>query len=186
MSGPIFVKYAASPGAMTEGQKRVARSTKSGALVAGREADVIGFTPVLDTSAYADNDVLFIATEIPNFFRVAGGRAAIRSVTAFDGDDQATEHTLFFTNSATTPGTINGAISGADTVMDDIQAFVRIVAADYEDLINSQVACVGGVDKIIEAAAGSTSIYCWAAVRAGTPTHSASGIVYKFGVEHLD
>lgn len=185
MAGPIFTKFVTSPSAATESQKRVARATKSGGLVAGREADVISFTPVLDTSQYADNDVMFIATEITNFARVAGGRVRLTNVTVFDGDDQATEHTLFFTQSATTPGTINGAISGADSVMDDIQTFVRIVAADYEDLINSQVACVD-TNKIIEVGAATTSIYCWAAIRAGTPTHSAGGNIYKFAVEFID
>ena len=177
-------QYMASPSAMSEGQRRNNRLSKSGALVATREADLISLTPVLDTSAYSDNDVLFIATEIPNFFRVAGGRAILRSVTLFDGDDQGTEVTLFLTTSATTPGTINGAISAADSVMDDIQAFVQITA--FEDLINSQVASVGGLDKVLEAADGSTSLYCWGAVRSGTPTYSASGMIIKFGVEHCD
>jgi hypothetical protein len=186
MGQTMAAEFRTPSSAMTTGQKRNLRATLGGTLIAGRESDVISFTPALDTSQYADNDVLFIATEVPNFVRVAGGRSILRSVTVFDGDDQATEHTLFFTNSATTPGTINGAISGADSVMDDIQTFVRIVAADYEDLINSQVACVGGIDKVIEAAAGSTSIYVWAAVRAGTPTHSAAGNIYKFGIEYLD
>lgn len=151
----------------------------------GADVEVISFTPVLDTSAYADNDVMFIATEITGFFRTEGGRAELVSLTAFDGDDQATEHTVFFTTNSTTPGTINGAIAAADTVFDDIQGFVQVVAADYEDLINSQVACKRDLGLILEAATGSTSIYAWAAIRAGTPTHSVSGVVYKLGVRRF-
>lgn len=184
MGMPIAAEYRASPSAMTEGQKRNLRTTKSGALAATNEGDVISFTPVLDTSIYADNDVLFIATEVTNFARVAGGRVRLTSVTMFDGDDQGTEVTIFFTTNSTTPGTINGAISGADTVMDDIQAFVQITA--FEDLINSQVANVGDINKIIECGSGTTSIYVWGAVRSGTPTYTASGLVFKFGVEYLD
>lgn len=184
MAGPIFVKYAASPAAMTEGNKRVARCTKSGALVATQEADLITFVPVLDTGIYADNDVMFISTEITNFFRTAGGRAELVSATLFDGDDQGTEVFVFLTTNSTTPGTINEAISGADAVMDDIQAYIDFVT--YEDLINSKVCHRAGINKILEAAAGSTSLYAWGAVRSGTPTYTASGVKILFGVKHYD
>jgi hypothetical protein len=186
MGQSVSGQYMSSPTAMSENQRRNHRLTKSGALVVASENEVLNFTPVLDTSIYADNDVLFIATEIPNFVRVAGGRSLIKSVHLFDGDDQGVDVTLFLTQNATTPGTINAAISAADTVMDDIQTSIRIVAADYEDLINSQVASVGSINKMVEAAAASTSLYCWGAVRSGTPTYTASGMIIRFGVEYLD
>lgn len=145
--------------------------------------DLIDFTPVLDTSAYADNDVLFIATEIPNFFRVAGGRAKLVSCSVFDAADQGTDISLFLTTNSTTPGTINGAIAAADTVMDDIQGFLQFVAAGYEDLINSQVNQLNNINMILEGASGSTSLYAWGAVRSGTPTYAASSLLFRFGVE---
>lgn len=159
----------------------VAGSAVAGSVITN-SVDLIDFTPVVDTSIYADNDVLFIATEITNFFRIAGGKAKLVSSTMFDGADQGTEATIFFTTSATTPGTINGAISGADSVMDDIQAYVQHTT--FEDLINSQISHVADINAILEASAGSTSIYCWGAVRSGTPTFgAASDLKFKFGVE---
>lgn len=187
MGQSISAKYTASPSAMSEGQIRTSRCTTSGTLVAGRESQVLSFTPALDNGVtYADNDVLFIAAEVANFARVNGGRSMLKSVTVFDADDQTTELTLFLTQNATTPGTINGAISAADTVFDDIEAFQRILATDYEDLINSNVACVGNIQKIVETASTTTSLYCWGAVRAGTPLHTTSGLQFKFGIEYID
>jgi hypothetical protein len=145
--------------------------------------DIIEFTPALDTNIYADNDVLFIATEIPNFFRTAGGKAKLVSCSVFDGADQGTDISLFLTTDSTTPGTINAAISAADTVMDGIQGFLQFVAAGYEDLINSQVNQLNNINMILEAASGSTSLYAWGAVRSGTPTYAASSLLFRFGVE---
>ena len=187
MGQTIAAEYRASPTAMSEGQRRNSRSTASGVLVAGREAQVLEFTPVLDGAVtYADNDVLFIATEIPNFVRTVGGRSLIRSLGVFDADDMTTELALYITQSATTPGTINGAISGADSVMDDIQTHIRVLATDYDDLINSNFASLGNIQKIVEAWASTTSLYCWGAVRAGTPLHSTSGLLFRFGIEYID
>lgn len=158
----------------------VAGSNVVGSVITNN-VDIIEFTITADTSIYADNDVLSISAEVTNFFRTAGGAAKLVSATLFDGDDQGTEVEVFFTTNATTPGTINGAISAADTVMDDIQG--SIIFVTYSDLINSQVCTLPDINLILQAAAGSTSIYVWSAVRSGTPTYTAAGLKLKLGVE---
>lgn len=144
---------------------------------------VIDFTPTLDTSIYADNDVLFISTEVANVSDVKGGVVKLVSAVCFDGDDQGTEVEVFFTTSATTPGTINGALSAADTVLDDIVGRLHFVT--FNDFINSQNCILTAQNQIIQLPAGSTSLYAFGVVRSGTPTYTAAGMKFKFGFERL-
>lgn len=143
---------------------------------------VLDFTPVLDTSIYADNDVLFISQILTGVSDIQGGTVRLTNVTLFDGDDQGTEVELFFTTSATTPGTINSALSAADTVFDDIVGSLLMVT--YSDLINSQV-CVLTTNQIMKCAAASADLYVFGVVRSGTPTYTASGMKIKFAFERL-
>lgn len=140
---------------------------------------VVDFTPTLDTSIYADNDVLFISTEVTGIGDVQGGIVELVSAVCFDGDDQGTEVEVFFTTSATTPGTINGALSAADTVFDDIVARLHFVT--FNDLINSQNCVLVNQGQIIQLPSGSTSLYAFGVVRSGTPTYTAAGMKFKFG-----
>lgn len=157
--------------------------SKGHLLVRSGSAIVVDFTPTLDTSIYADNDVLFISTEVTGITDIAGGTVKLVSGVCFDGDDQGTEVEVFFTTSATTPGTINGALSAADTVFDDIVG--RLHFATFNDLINSQNSILTGQDQIIQLASGATSLYAFGVVRSGTPTYTASGMKFKFGFERL-
>lgn len=144
---------------------------------------VVELTPVLDTNIYADNDVLFISTEIAGVSDMQGGVVKLVSAVLFDGDDQGTEVEVFLTTNSTTPGTINGAISAADTVLDDIVG--RLHFSTFNDLINSQNSVLTGQDQIIQLGSGSTSLYAFGVVRSGTPTYTASGMKLKLGFERL-
>lgn len=146
-------------------------------------ARVIDFTPTLDTGAYADNDVLFISTAVPNVSEREGGYVKLVSGICFDGDDQGTEVEVFFTTNSTTPGTINMALSAADTVFDDIVG--RLHFATFNDLIGSQNCILTGQDQIIKCADNTTGLYAFGVVRSGTPTYSAAGMKFKFGFEQL-
>jgi hypothetical protein len=146
-------------------------------------AVVLDFTPVLDTNIYADNDVLFISQVVTGVSDIEGGVVKLVSGVCFDGDDQGTEVEVFFTTSATTPGTINGALSAADTVFDDIVGRLHFVT--FNDLINSQNCILTGQDQIIQLAAGSKDLYAFGVVRSGTPTYTASGMKMKFAFERM-
>ncbi len=147
--------------------------------VTGGSGVVIDFTPVLDTSIYADNDVLFISTILTGVSDVAGGTVELVSAVCFDGDDQGTEVEVFFTTNATTPGTINAALSAADTVFDDIVGRAHFVT--FNDLINSQNCILTGQNQVIQLPAGIKDLYAFGVVRSGTPTYTASGMKFKFG-----
>jgi hypothetical protein len=70
----------------------------------GGEGKLTLITPVLDTSVYATNDVLFVATAF-NGARVAGGRAYLQSLVAVDADDQGQAMEFYFFSEAVTLGT---------------------------------------------------------------------------------
>lgn len=135
----------------------------------------------LDTNAYADNDVLADMQEVTDFVRAEGGKALIYSVTVLDKDDQGQAMDIIISSGSGALGTENDAVSVSDANAEGMQA-ISIVAADYVDLINSQIATKTGINLVVEAAAGSTSIYVGAIVRSGTPTHTASGVQIRFGL----
>lgn len=140
-------------------------------------------TPVLDTSIYADNDVLFVPIEITSVSDVQGGVVKLVSAVCFDGDDQGTEVEVFLTTNSGSVGTINGALSPTDAIADDIVA--RLHFSTFNDLINSQNSILTAQDQIIQLAAGSTSLYAFGVVRSGTPTYTASGMKLKLGFERM-
>lgn len=143
--------------------------------------DVLDLTLSLDTSAYADNDVLAAPQEVTGFFRVSGGRARLQSVVLLDEDDQGQDIDLIFLNADGSLGAENAAFGPTDAVARTVVGTLSIVAADYCDAGNSMIAS-GEVNMLMEAAAASTSVWVGAVVRSGTPTYTASGIRLKLGV----
>lgn len=138
---------------------------------------VLDVTPVLDTSIYADNDVLFVPIEVTGVFR-NNAPAELVSITVLDGDDQGTEFDLIFSNATLTLGTINGAVNVSDADAAKILGSVSFVAADSIDLINSILFTKRDVGLIM--APGSTnSVWLSGVVRSGTPTYTASGMKIK-------
>lgn len=150
--------------------------------VISTETDVKDVTPVLDTNAYADNDVLFVPIVIPGAFREPGGIRVLQSIVVLDGDDQAVDMDLVFFNASATLGTINAAVSISDADAAKIIGYVRLVAADdANDLINSYVYAKSGIGQVLKAASGQTDLYVAGIVRSGTPTFSAAGMKIKLG-----
>lgn len=144
-----------------------------------------GITPTLDTSIYADGDVLFNSVEIPNVGFANGRCAELISITGHDLSDQGVAMDLVFTQAALTLGTINAAVSAADAAITaaGFLGHARIATTDYLDLINGQ-----GFSKLLsgpimlECATGSKSVYVAGITRGGTPTYAAAGLVFNFGV----
>ena len=146
------------------------------------EARLLDVTLVLDTSAYATGDLLSDVVEIPNAVREANGTGIIQSVTLLDKDDKGTALDLYFTNLSTSWGTFNVALAAADTTTDDIFGVVEVAAADYTDLIISQIAHFGNLG--IGVKGDSTgSLYVAAAARA-TQTYTASGITLRIYITY--
>jgi hypothetical protein len=157
----------------------------------GTPGDVVAVTLSVDTSAYADGDVLADFQEVTNFVRTNGGRALIQSLTVLDKDDQGVAMDIFTTPSAISLGTENSAPSITDTNAEGVQCVrppgntYSIEASDYKDLGGCKLATVSNIGLLVEAL-GTTghekSIYIGAITRGGTPTYSASGLILRFGL----
>jgi hypothetical protein len=151
---------------------------------ASREVQWIEVTPTLDTSAYADGDVLFNSVEIPQAVFANGRTVTLVSIAGLDADDQGVAMDLVFTQAALTLAALNAAAAPADGVIiaAKFMGHIRIATGDYIDFTNSQ-----GFTKllspglVLEAASGSRSLYVSGINRGGTPTHTATGLVLKFG-----
>lgn len=145
---------------------------------------LLELTPVLDTNAYANNDVLFIPTEITNAVRESGGRIYLHSAQLLDEDHAAAAAVaidLIFFNASASLGTINQPVTITDADARKIVGVVHVLVADYTELVNSAVATKATVGLEM-APNASTSLYVGAVLRSGTPTFTASGIKLKFGV----
>lgn len=144
--------------------------------------DVYDLTPVLDTNAYAANDVLFVATEVKGVFGRTGQARALHSVVVLDGDDQNADFDLVFGNATFTLGTINSAVSISDTDAAKLIGHVSLLAAsDATDLVNSRFYSRSAIGLTLRPTYGSGSLWVAGILRSGTPTYSASGMKMKLG-----
>lgn len=147
----------------------------------GGNSVVVDLTLSLDTSAYADGDVLAEVQELASALRVAGGSGIIHSLTVVDKDDQAQAmDVVFFDNTSASLGTENSAVSISDDDADGILGIVEVLSGDYVDLVNSQVVSKTGLNIVVEVASG-TSLGIGVISR-GTGTYTASGIVLRVGI----
>tara|TARA_R100000655_G_scaffold4394_8_gene14118 strand:- start:2063 stop:2566 length:504 start_codon:yes stop_codon:yes gene_type:complete len=149
---------------------------------------IIRVTPTLSTDAYADGDVLFTATEIPN--AVLGDRGCSKLVNCFvlDQARQSFSCDFVFTEENTALGTINATADISDANM---EAIGLCGALRHE----STVAALGGIDGVrinkpsslsgvgestdpmlIQAKAGSTSVFVSGVITSGTPTFAADDL----------
>jgi len=145
----------------------------------GARDGMIEITPTLDTNAYTAGDTLFAATEIANAAGASGIPVILNTVLVVDKDDQGAAMDLHFFDRSVTFGTANAApgISDADAAY--YLGHVSVAAGDYKDLGGVKVATVKGI-ALGPIKPNATSIYV-GGVTGGTPTHSASGLVIKFG-----
>lgn len=148
--------------------------TKSGDL------DVKDVTLVLDTNAYADNDVLVIPQQVHGVFREAGETRWLRSVVLLDESDQGQDIDLVFLDADATLGTINSAVSITDADARKVLGVVSILAADYSDLVGCQVA-TKSANLLLKAASTQAGLWIAAICRSGTPTYGAAGVRLKLG-----
>lgn len=149
----------------------------------------IDLEPALNNGvAYAQNDVLFITTEIPNVGRVPGESVALNSIHMVDVDDEAdTQIQLIFFRSNVAVDTINDAFTG----LTDAEAQEIATVVDFDgvatittlDLTGSKYYALEGQGIQIQLAAGSTSLWVAGILRsATTPTYgAATDLKFKFG-----
>lgn len=144
-------------------------------------ANLITVTPTLDTSAYADGDVLFAPVELANAAGEYGGITMLQSAAIVDASDQgAAFDLLFFNGSSVSLGTLNAACSISDADALFHQGRVQILSSDYYDLGGCRVAGLNAIGRIMQALPTSRSLYVGGISR-GTGTYAASALQLRLG-----
>jgi|TARA_R110002050_G_scaffold45592_1_gene107801 hypothetical protein len=148
--------------------------------------EIIRVTPTLSTDAYAVGDVAFTATEIPNAVREDGGCSKIVNAFLMDQDKDSYILQAIFTEGNTALGTINATADISDADMESIGLCgVSFFQADVASTVHiDQVTIMkqqslSGVSEsvepmLIQAAAGSKSVYVSGIISTGTPTFAAA------------
>jgi hypothetical protein len=146
---------------------------------------VITVVPTLDTSAYASADTLFLATAIPNAVLDTNGTAVLESVIVVDIDNQkqAIDLVFFDITPASSYGAANAAYALVDADSINILGRISILAADYVSSSTTNAeATVKNIGLLLQAAAKSRDIYVVGVCRSGTPTYTAAGLKFRFGL----
>ena len=175
---------------------------RAGNSVSANKYNIITVTPTIDTNAYAADDVLFTSCEIPNAVLGEGGVSKLMHMFVLDTDDVSStpyDVLYFFTEKSTAFGTLNATadISVANIKALGLNGFILQdgdQAYTGNELDNSTVTKImsasGASEPIdnltyLKAAAGSTSVYCHAIIRAGTPNYTnADALRLIFHIEY--
>tara|TARA_R100001530_G_scaffold129592_1_gene100019 strand:- start:29 stop:544 length:516 start_codon:yes stop_codon:yes gene_type:complete len=161
---------------------------------------VLRVTPTLDTSAYADNDVFFNATEIPNAVKGKGGCSKLIGLSILNEDDAAHDFDIIFMQKETDLGTINDAVGSASkwtNVLAKAAGVLGAIKIDWSDnvidLVNNHVFTAKAGDQtgngegfpiLLQAENDSTSVYMAAVSRADTPTTAADDYEIILHIEY--
>jgi hypothetical protein len=165
--------------------------------------NIIRVTPTLSTDAYAEGDVLFASTEIPNAVSSRGGSSFLVGMTVVDyGDVADSDIHYIFSEKQTNLGTVNATadISDADFKASKPTGFLlqdadQATTGAYIDNARMHTVFAGagsgdgspGVFMMLKADEGSTSVYISGILKsATTPTYAADGIELIFHIKYLD
>jgi hypothetical protein len=151
---------------------------------------VIRVTPTLDTSAYADGDILFDATEIPDAVLGNGGCSKLVSVAITNKQGDVTPMTMYFQQTARGMGVANNAmdVSSANTGHAKQLGYIEAPTNSWKDmgstcLFNAKTdENVSSLPLMLQAKEDSTSVYFFASV-GGAETFAASDLTFVFGIE---
>ena len=135
-----------------------------------RNYKVIRVTPTLSTDAYANNDVFFNATEIPNAVLGGQGCSKLLAIYVIDTDNENHDMDLIFMSTNTALGTAGSAanISDANALATDMCGVVSLDFTDRQCSLGGSTitgfsdgaaSTVPSTPMLLQAAAGSTSVF---------------------------
>lgn len=144
---------------------------------------VVTATMSLDTSAYANADLLADTQAIDGVFRVPDGTGIIRSLVVIDEDDQTLyTFSVYFLDGSGSLGTENSAPSATDAVCRTILARVDFATTDGVDVGGSKVYSKHGLSIPVSAISGTDDLGVALVCITGTPTHTAAGVRVRIGI----
>lgn len=137
-----------------------------------------------DTSAYANADLLADTQTVSDVFNNNDGTGVIKSLVVIDTDDQTLySFSLWFLDSSGSLGSENSAPSATDAVCQTVLAKVDFATTDGLDLGGAKVYSKTDLYVPVRAIAGTNDLGLAAVVTTGTPTHTASGVKVRIGLE---
>ena len=150
----------------------------------------IRVTPTLDTSAYADGDILFDTTEIPDAVLGNGGCSKLVSVAITNKQGDVTPMTMYFQQTARGMGTANAAmnVSAGNTVHAKQLGYIEAPTDSWKDmgstcLFNAKTdENVSSLPLMLQAKDDSTSVYFFASI-GGAETFADGDLTFVFGIE---
>jgi len=171
--------------------------------------NIVRVSPTLNTSAYADNDVFFNATEIPNAVSSRGGVSKLVGITILNEDDVSHDFDIIFMQVSTDLGTINSAVASGGLWTNPLAKAAKVIGHVRVDWSDSSVDLVnnlawtsfksgssggdanGGVHlpMLLQAEAGKRSIYvAGVSVNGNTAGIQTAADDYEFAfhIEYLD
>jgi hypothetical protein len=146
----------------------------------GGEEVVFDVTMTPDTSILADGDVCADTQIVAACFRANDVPGVLQSIVLVDGADQGGILDIVFMSANNSLGTENAAVDLLASEAPDILYIQNVVAADYVDLVNSQVACFTP-SVAIKPASGTDDMYVGIISR-DTKTYTASSITLRLGI----
>lgn len=137
-------------------------------------------TPTLDTSAYADGDVLFALVPLEPA-SAPNQPLLLQSVFVIDEADQGAALDLVFFNSSTPSlGTLNAAVSISDANIRYYMGRVSIAAGDYYDMGGNRVADLNNIGRLLKPENNGTGLWVGGVSR-GTGTYAVNSLSFRFG-----
>lgn len=164
-------------------------------IIRGTNRKIIRVTPTLDTSQYADGDVLFNGLEIPNAVLVNGGCSKLTSMFIYSQIGSVIDATFIFSENSLTLGTQNSTANAGDATFEAANltgmVFLDGSAVTTTHIDNSRffASCKSAsVDtsepQLLQAASNSTSVYVSAIITAGAPTFQADSVDLILHIEY--
>ena len=142
----------------------------------------IRVVPTLDTSAYAVDDVLFVAVELPDVGLKDTG-VLLENIFLLDEDDEGAEIDLLFLKSEVAIGDANAAYAFPGASTGELLATVKIATTDYVDHGSFRTAEKKELNLILRTPEDSENLWVAGVVRgSSTPTYAAAdNITLNFG-----
>lgn len=148
----------------------------TGRLIWKQDTTVINLTPTVDTSDYADGDVIDGIQTLTAVSAANGLSVELRSIVVRDLAAQDAAFDIIFFNQNPSNGTYtdNAAMDVHDTDHGFIVGHASILASDYTDFADSSVATVRAANLSItmRPTSGADDLYALLLCR-GTPTYAA-------------
>ena len=169
-------------------------------VIQAQRRKIVRVTPTMDAgTAYANGDVLFNSTEIPNAVAHKGGCSRLVGAFLNNHKDSSFNFDLIFTENQVNLGTRNDAV-GSGSLWTEVLAkasgvigFLETEAGDNDvNLINSQLVklhadtahTIGFFPMLLQATSDSTSVYFAGIDRTGSIDFGADDLEFIFHIEY--